>query len=412
MAYLFYPRKALDNKYNYINTWNLYKERFHEMQPNNSMIQNNYKKARSYYSDLAKTEPYKEILNELNFENQEGDPYLFLDPMIEKIINKIQSDGNLWRFIDNEKKSQPMNINLEEGKELLQSWNRIIQMAADAKWETVGVHINRLKTLTQNLQRYIDNNTEIISINELLGKAADTKATSLALSIQGTLNGLRGAVLEEETRRFLIKNLPDDFKIKGGTYLTGNIKLNGTQIKEDLVSLFDKLEIVNKEGEVVYCFKDGEIVDANGKKTKTVNLTEDEYLQLLNAPGVGFTAKTSKTATVFHGGYNINTLLVDAGYPQDQIICQLYHMYQLGLDNNIDIYQKYAVSKMITYILGKKNAFMVSRNKIVPTYQYVNKLIKTPLRFSNTDVEHRNSKDALNVNFGSTDIVGPTPSKI
>lgn len=412
MSYLLYPKKALNNKYNYINTWDLYKERFHEMQPKKNTLQENYNKAKEYYMNLVKTEPYKEILQELKFEEQEGNPYLFLDPMIEKTINKIQADGNLWRFIDKNRKNQPMKISLEEGKKLLQGWNEIIQMAIDKKWETVGVSISRLKTLTQNLQQYIDNNTEIINMNELLGKASDIKATSLALFIQGTLNALRGAVLEEETRRFLIKKLPDDFNAKGGTYITGNITLNGTKIKEDLMTLFDELEIINKEGKVIYRFENGEIVDVDGKKAETINLTEDEYKQLLNASGVGFTAKTSKTTTIFHGGYNINTLLADAGYPQDQIICQLYHMYQLGIENNIDIYQKYAVSKMITYILGKKNVFMVSRNKIIPTYQYVDKLIKTPLRFGNSSVEERNSGDALNTKFGSTNIVGPSFSTI
>ena len=49
-----------------------------------------HSKARQYYQSLANTAPYNAILEELNFEMKEGNPYLHLDEMIEKILNKIQ----------------------------------------------------------------------------------------------------------------------------------------------------------------------------------------------------------------------------------------------------------------------------------------------------------------------------------
>ena len=50
---------------------------------------------------------------------------------------------------------------------------------------------------------------------------------------------------------------------------------------------------------------------------------------------------------------------------------------------------------------------MVSRNEIIPTYRYIDKLLKYPLSFKNKKLPTRGENAPLNVDFGATDIVGP-----
>ena len=88
----------------------------------------------------------------------------------------------------------------------------------------------------------------------------------------------------------------------------------------------------------------------------------------------------------------------------------MMHIYQLGLQlqpQKIDSYQRYAVSRLAINILGNNNAFMVTTNAIIPTYQYVNKLIKTGLHFSNKIIPTRGENTDFIMNFGNTNIVGP-----
>jgi hypothetical protein len=84
------------------------------------------------------------------------------------------------------------------------------------------------------------------------------------------------------------------------------------------------------------------------------------------------------------------------------------HFYQLGLQDvpNIDAYQRYAVSRLATQILGKNNVYIITKNEIIPTYQYVEKLTRKGLYFANKKVPYKNG-NSLSNNFGNTNILGP-----
>ena len=89
---------------------------------------------------------------------------------------------------------------------------------------------------------------------------------------------------------------------------------------------------------------------------------------------------------------------------------QLYHFYQLGLtgltNGEVDPYQRYAVSKIAIKILGENNVYLVSQKEIIPTYQYIDKIMKKGFFFSNKNIPARTG-DNFNTDFGSTNIMGP-----
>lgn len=405
--YSSFPKWLNEASYGYIHSWEKYKERFHEITPKASDIQSNYIKAKTHFSTLVNSSQYSTLLRELQLS---ANSPIALDPYIEQqVINKIQNMGNLWGFVS-KNKTAPMAVSQDEAKKIYNGWQEILKMAALNQWQSVDAQLDRIKILSDNLLAAIDNSSELISMNEVLGFNGNTKSSTIANSIQGTLSALRGAVLEEEVKKFLSKRLPKNSKVK--TYQAGAIKVGGQSIKEDLITLLNSLELTDENGNVNYIFKNGDIFLADGiTKTKTVNLTKYELNQLRNAPGLGFTAKTSKGQTVFHGGYNINTLLDDSireGANAD-MIHQLGHFYQLGISHKLNLYQSYAVSKLVIEILGTNNAFMISRSNIIPTYQYIESLLNKNkyLSFSNKSIGKRSANAPLVVKYGSTNIVGP-----
>ena len=259
--------------------------------------------------------------------------------------------------------------------------------------------------MSESLQKQIAQNTDFIDLTQIVSTKSG-KASSVASSIQGTLNIIRGAALEEEAKKFIAKRLPNDI-----IYRTGNINVNGLQIKADLLALFDNIEITNANGEVAYIFKNGNIYLKDGITiAETVSLTEDQ-LSTLQKMALGFSAKTSQTSTVFHGGQNIAALLNEESVDGDQKVFQLMHMYQLGVGKNHTNFQKYVLSKRITSIIGKKEAFLITRNNIYPTYKYVEQLISSPFKFANSKLPVRGENAPLNKEFGSTNITGKSPEK-
>lgn len=395
---LYTPNRRLGQKWSSLNSWQSYLEHFQQASVGN--IQSNYQIARAYYYAQANSSRYQPLLKELELEKQESTA---LPDSISIVLGKIQSMGNLWRFVE---KDSPMVVSSADAQSIVDGWQNIIRMAQTQNWEGISTSLTRLQMLSNSIQTQIDSGTETISISEIM---KNPKGSSVALSIQGTLSLIRGAILEQEVKKFLQPLLPQTIEgQKSNIYVTGSITLNGISIKEDILNILDGLEIKNKNGQVLYYFQGGNIYEKDGvTKAKKVTLTEYEYEQLINNSGAGFSAKTSSGQTVFHGGYNIQTLLNDAGGFKDKAIAQLYHMYQLGVGQNETAYQNYAVSKIVTKVLGERNIFMVSRNEIVPTYHYIDKLLKYPLSFKNKKLPARGENAPLNTDFGTTDIVGP-----
>ena len=401
-----FPRD-LDEKYGYITSWKSYKERFFQLEPSITEITANYLKAKQHYESLVNSSQYKSMLQELELSLIEETA---LDQEIEKeIINKIQSSGSLWQYMSSDK-SLTMTVNQEQAKNIYNGWQKILSMASQHQWRSVNTQLERIKQMSDNLLKEINSNSKLINMDSIVGVGQSAKSSTIANSVQGTLSALRGAVLEEEVKKFLSKRLPKESKIKA--YQTGAITSGGASIKEDLIVLLDNLELVDENGQVNYIFKNGEIFLADGiTTTEKVVLTKYQLEQLRNAPSLGFTAKTSKGQTVFHGGYNINTLIddsVDAGAMRDKVY-QLGHMYQLGISHKATIYQNYAVSKITTSILGVNNAFMVSRSGIIPTYKYIDRLMSNNkyLSFANKEIPKRSKGANIIRKYGSTNIIGP-----
>lgn len=399
----YYPDRSLGEQFSSLNQYSSYEKLFHIKTPTQQNINEYYNIAKEYYRGKVETGPAKVFLDELLKENAES-PVLNLPDGITSTINRIQQIGNLWRFVE---KDQSMTVSNEDAMTIISGWEEIISLIKTNNWLGMSKSIQRLQGLIQSIQNEIDSGCQCVSISDIMG---NPKSLSVALSIQGTLSLIRGAVLEQETQKFLMNVLPWKIDGENSVYVTGDITIKGVSIKEDLLNIFDGLEIKNKYGQTLYYFNKGQIYEKNGgqiKKAENIKLTDYEYKQLINASNLGFSAKTSKGLTVFHGGYNIKQLLMDAGGFDDVLLTQLYHMYQLGVGKNTNAYQNYAVSKLAKKIIGEKNLFMISRNKIIPTYIYIDRLMNNPLRFKNSKLPIRGENAALNSNFGVTDIVGP-----
>lgn len=399
----YYPNRPLGEQFSSLNRYSSYEKLFHVKTPTQQNINEHYNIAKEYYRGMVENGPAKAFLDELLKENSES-PVLNLPDGITSTINRIQQSGNLWRFVE---KDKPMIVSNEDAMTIISGWEEIISLIKTNNWLGMSTSLKRLEYLIQQIQMKIDSGCDMVSISDIMN---NPKSLSVALSLQGTLSLIRGAILEQETQKFLMNVLPWKIDGENSIYVTGQITLNGVSIKEDLLNIFDGLEIKNKYGQTLYYFDKGQIYErSNGqiKKAETIKLTDYEYKQLINASNLGFSAKTSKGLTVFHGGYNIKQLLMDSGGFDDQLIAQLYHMYQLGVGKNTNVYQNYAVSKIAKKILGEKNLFMVSRNQIIPTYMYIDKLLNNPLRFKNSKLPIRGENAALNSVFGVTDIVGP-----
>ena len=175
--------------------------------------------------------------------------------------------------------------------------------------------------------------------------------------------------------------------------------------------LLNGLELTNSDGKTIYKFENGEIKTLDNKMAETISLTAEELTKLEDS-GFGISAKTTKSRITFHGGYKIRTLLEDSlKEGADKIyIYQLVHQYQLGITHKASMYQNYAVSTLATKIIGEKNIFLAGREKIIPTYKYIeDKVIANNnfLIFKSQAIPRRSDHNIYIENFGSTDITGP-----
>ena len=384
-------------------------ENFSIYAPSQDDIAQNYRESRQMYYDLAHSGAYKFLLKEIMAEDIEGNiSGISLDETIEQVLNFIQSQGNLWGYVRSKKGR--MRITTSQAQQISNNWQRILNLARQESWSSVNVELIRIENMVQSLNSAIASSSDgMVNIGKALGMGGNKRGSSIANSIQGTLNSLRGKILEEKAVEFLDKNLPEKFKDEASIYQTGAIQVGGKSIKEDIMVLFNGLEITNNNGEVIYKFSNGKIIATEkAPKKDVVSLTEEQY-QKLQSVALGMSAKTSKGSTVYHGGLNIKSFL-DSVSEKDPIIFQLIHMYQLGTGKNHTLYQKYAISKKIDYIIGNKNVFMISRNKIVPTYRFIEQLTMNPLRFGTSTLPERGENAPLNIDFGSTNVTGMSSS--
>lgn len=259
-----------------------------------------------------------------------------------------------------------------------------------------------LDALDAELER---NSAGLIDLQNILGEG---DAYAITSRLEGTLSRIQGEILEQEVQRFLVNKIPHQVVVTGSV-----TSADGGKIKPDLVVALDNLELKNQDGQTTYRFRNGDIYNTeNVKQTENISLTSYE-IKSLNAGTIGFSAKTTSGRPTFHQGYNINQLIEDSiekGDPTSALY-QLMHFYQLGLQNvpNITTYQRYAVARLAIQIMGQNNAFIITKNEIIPTWQYMEKLMhRGGLYFANNKIPARANTDVLNSKFGSTNIVGQT----
>ena len=388
---LYTPNKIFKNtKWLSLQTRQDYLEHFQDMSASCNII-NNYKKAKNYYQFLANT-TYKNVSAELFGEKNHIDFGLAIDGYIQQIRDSKLLDG-----YKNSNKNSSV-INLQQGEELLNKWEALLDLANRQQWKNIEQELQNIKNYAQNLQKALDEKSEI-NLSNIVGAKQDT-SYSAASTIEGTLSRIQGQVLEQEAIKFINKILPEKIA------QTGDITLDGKSIKSDLIVL----DIENVNGEVIFKVQNGELYSTT-TNSKVVNLSITE-LKFLNEHTVGFSAKTSKGQINFHSSYSINQLLLDALDIRGKKapIYQLYHFYQIGLtgvnNKHVDPYQRYAISKLITQIIGENNAYLITSKGIEPTYVYIDKIINTGLSFENKKLpEH--ATGSYNSDFGTTNIIGP-----
>lgn len=401
------PREKLSNSgWTHINSWNTYSTIFTIHTPPSPT--ENYKVAREHFYNLATSGKYAKVTKELNFETVEGRrgtrQQVSLPSQISNWIKQIQSS----KMIDgkNLKTASTTVITQADAQKLVSQWRALVSLIKTQQWGGLNTELSRLEIMINNLNAQIQAGSTID-----LGQAIQTRNASSMYSVisalEGLLSRIQGAVLEQEAIKFINERIPS------GVFLTGNITVGGEQIKPDLVAaLSQNMQIKNADGKVVYIFKNGQICGADGvPMTKTVNLTEYE-LQSLIEQSAGISAKTTSGQITFHQGYNIEKLINDAIAKggNKAVLMQMIHMYQLGISpgkTGASAYQRYAVSKLAIDIIGENNIYMVTKDSIIPTYQYVDRLLKTGLRFSNNAIPTRGENTDLIVNFGNTNIIGP-----
>ena len=408
------PDKELSQKWAGLKNWKDYKENFSITGSDTAYksLTKYYKDARDEYKKLAESAQYKNLLTETNnLVNGEKNYSLSLDKSVSEYLDKIQKI-NLWEWVSNSNgNNNSMLVSAFEGQELMDKINEIGKDFYGEKWEKANANLGLLKQLADNIekQKTSSNNgsIELLQCFPSDDKSININNITAARKVQGAIKRLRGSHLEQEITKLLRKKMPYKIAVN-----TGGIKLGTKSIKEDIATFFTEFQILNEKNEVAYIFKeDGSIVDKDGTVVEKVVLTEYQYKELQDKMFMAVSAKSSSSTTVFHGGYNINTLL-DEVKDNDKIVYQLIHAYQLGFgpSSNIIAYQKYAISKNLLKIIGKKNVFMASKTGIIPTYQYLDKLIngnkKSLLRFKNNKLPARNIGNSLNENFGTTDIIG------
>ena len=398
-----------------VRTYQDYKEQFRIDEPDRDSISQNYQSARTHFHNLANSSRYKTLTKELGFEARLGkngrqkgqEVSAHFDAQVDIWINQIRNAKiTEYKF---KSKDASTSIKQDTAQKLVAKWDKVIKLMKEQAWTNLNTELNMLENYMEQLNNSlkIAQPDDLIDLTTILGEG---DAYTLASRLEGLLSRIQGEVLEQEVKKFMAKKMPTQVAVTGSVTVEG-----GGKIKPDLVALLlDKLELKNDKGEVTYRFENGELVDAAGNPPKgTVTLTQPE-LELLTSNTIGFSAKTTSGAPTFHQGYNIDKLIKDAlGQGGSQTsIWQLLHFYQLGLQNvpgkSLDLYQRYAVSKLALQILGSNNAYIITAHEIIPTYQYIDKMMKrkTGLYFANKKIPVKTG-NTLNSNFGSTNILGP-----
>lgn len=376
----------------------------------NLSVASKYAEARTHFYNLAYSNQFAALTKELNFTqrvNKKGKNIsgtsAKLDKQIETWINQIKNAKiTEFRF---KIKDGSTEINRSIAQNLYNKWQDVLSLMKNQQWSNLNTELQILTSYSEQLKNMLDNSNsgDLIDLKNILGEG---DAYSLASRLEGLLSRIQGEVLEQEVKKFLMRKIPNRVAV------TGSITLStGGKIKPDLIAtMLDCLELQNEEGQATYVFKNGVIHDADGNPaTGTVTLTDYELKQLIDN-SLGFSAKTTAGRPTFHQGYNINQLIKDALQEEDSsAIWQLMHFYQLGLQDvpNLDAYQRYAVSRLATQILGENNAYIITNNEIIPTYEYVEKIMNRGLSFVNKKIPARAGNFVLNDQFGSTNIVGP-----
>ena len=407
---MFYvPSKRMtDLKWNSIDTKETYFSKFQRMSGSlQADATANYVAVKQYYLDLANIK-YHKLTQELNFESRElknGKVHVGLefDAQVHQWINQIKNAK-----LDNFKKiNGSTKISLNQAQGLILKWESVISLMKAQQWDNLETELNSLEGYLQQLNQIVANaEGGWIDFADVV-KPGETNAYSVASRLEGLLSRIQGEVLEQEVAKFIAKKMPDR------VYVTGSVtSLSGTKVKPDLVAtIMDQIVLQNEDGEDTYTFKNGQIIDAAGNPgDRTISLTDAELSALLDQTA-GFSAKTTSGQITFHQGYNIKNLLDNVlALGHDPAIYQLYHFYQLGLSDlsykEVDPYQRYALSKIAIDIIGTNNAYMITKNEIIPTYQYAEKLLKRGLSFSVKGIPAK-SGSGFNEEFGNTNILGP-----
>lgn len=392
---IYTPNKIFKNKkWSQLQTKEDYFEHFAQQ---NCSFFKYYKQLKISYERLA-FEKYKRITKELDItkESPRIDFGVEINSYIEQIKNAKLTEEGIRNNVTSD-------ISTEQGIALLDKWYSLLSLIKRNQWDSLEKEIQNIRNYAENLQKAIDNNSAL-NLSSIVGSEKDTMKSALAV-IEGTLSRIQGEVLEQEALRFIMKNLPDDID----TAKTGSIKFGGKSIKSDLIAI----DIQNKDKEVIFKVENGDL-KFTGNEEKIVTLTTPD-LKSLNEQTVGFSAKTSQGQITFHRGYNINQLLLDslgAGYGKAAVY-QLYHLYQLGFPNVsnsfADPYQRYAVARIASRIIGENNAFLITAKGIEPTYVYLDQIMNQGLSFSNREIKALSERGkGYNSDFGTTDIIGPT----
>ena len=376
-----------------------------------SPVTDNYQTARNYFYTLA-TKNFKNITEALNFETKfsrsgkDQGIHVSVSSQIQGWIDSIRNAK-----LDNYKKSGDTTgmITAAQGENLLTKWTQLQQLVATRNWDHLETEMGNLNSYIDNLHNQLSTGAGLIDFAQVLEVSDPTKknAYSLASRLEGLLSRIQGEALEQEIIKMIQEKMPENIS----TNVTGSItSVSGTKIKPDLIAILNGVSLLNEFGQKTYTFKDGDIIDANElPATRTITLTDAE-IDSLFAKAAGFSAKTTGSQPTFHQGYNIRALLDEALQNGEASMYQLYHFYQLGLtgltNGEVDPYQRYAVSKIAIKILGENNVYLVSQKEIIPTYQYIDKIMKKGFFFSNKNIPARTG-DSFNTDFGSTNIMGP-----
>lgn len=376
-----------------------------------SSVTANYQVARNHFYTLA-TSKFANITQALNFETKfsrkgkDQGIHVSVSSQIQGWIDSIRNAK-----LDNYKKSGDTTgmITVAQGEALLAKWTQLQQLVAARNWDHLETEMENLNSYIDNLHNQLSTGAGLIDFAQVLEVSDPTKknAYSLASRLEGLLSRIQGEALEQEIIKMIQEKMPESIS----TNVTGSItSVSGTKIKPDLIAILNGVSLLNEFGQKTYTFKDGDIVDADGlPATRTITLTDAEVNSLFDK-AAGFSAKTTGGQPTFHQGYNIRALLDEALQDGEASMYQLYHFYQLGLtgltNGEVDPYQRYAVSKIAIKILGENNVYLVSQKEIIPTYQYIDKIMKKGFFFSNKNIPVRTG-DSFNTDFGSTNIMGP-----